>query len=130
MKKKIIILMMALVLVSLAAGVAFAQYKDGVFTVQDEPDRQKYVGGIRITVEDGKIVKVQYDERKGGDSKGKSGYVNNEMKKRNNISWSEAVEKLQEALVTVQDPDKVDVVTGATGSHKRFVELAKKALAK
>ncbi len=130
MKKFLLISMMALILAGGAAVTAFAQLKDGEYTAQDEPDRQKYVAGIKIQVKDGKIVAVEYDELKGKDSKKKSSYVNDQMKKRNGIAWNDAVKKLEDALVAGQNPDKIDKVSGATGTHKRFIELSKKALKK
>ncbi len=115
----------------LFAGVsAFAQMKGGKYEAKDAADKQGYAGSIEIVVADGKIVKVDYTELKGKDDKKKNNYVNTEMKKRTKISFAEAVKKLETELVTVQNPDKVDVITGATGVSKRFVELAKKALPK
>ena len=130
MKKIILILLISAVFAGGFVVTAFAQLKDGEFTAQDDPDRQKYAASIKIKVEGGKIVKVEYDEMKGKDSKKTSAYVNNEMKKRNGVAWSDAVKKLEDALVAGQNPDKIDKVSGATGTHKRFIALSKKALKK
>lgn len=130
MKKFLLITMMALVLVGGTAVSVFAQYKDGVFTAQDHPDRLKYVGNIKIEVRGGKIVSVEYNELKGKDDKRSSAYVNREMKKRNGITWSDAVDNLEKSLIKSQDPNKIDAITGASDSHRRFIALAKKALGK
>jgi major membrane immunogen (membrane-anchored lipoprotein) len=119
----------ALILLVGAVSV-FAQFKDGEFTAKDRADRQGYVGEIKLVVEGGKIVKLEFDEVKGKDSKKASTYVNGEMKKRNGITWVEALEKIEANLIKIQDPDKIDKVTGATGLGKRVSELAKKALVK
>lgn len=126
MKKNLFIL---IVLGLLFAGVAaFAELKDGSFTAKDAADKQGYAGTIKITVSGGKIVKVEYDEFKGNDSKKASNYVNTEMKKRTGVAFAEAAKKLEAELVTDQNPGKVDKITGATGLSKRFVDLAKQAL--
>ncbi len=130
MRKALLVTIMALILAGGTAVTVFAQYKDGVFTAQDKPDRLKYVGHIKLTVKEGKIVAVEYDEVKGKDSKRKSNYVNTEMKKRNGLSWDEMAAKLEGALLSGQDPDKIDMITGATDTHGRFIALAKAALKK
>ncbi len=130
MRKALLVTIMALILAGGTAVTVFAQYKDGVFTAQDKPDRLKYVGHIKLTVKEGKIVAVEYDEVKGKDSKRKSNYVNTEMKKRNGLSWDEMAAKLEGALLSGQDPDMIDMITGATDTHGRFIALAKAALKK
>jgi major membrane immunogen (membrane-anchored lipoprotein) len=129
MNKTIIVLLAAVILL-FGAAAAFAQYKDGEFTAKDRADRQGYVGDIKLVVEGGKIVKIEYDEFKGKDSKKASNYVNSEMKKRGGISYIDALKKIEADLLKTQDPDKVDKVSGATGLTKRVSDLAKKALVK
>ena len=128
--KKTVIALLAVFILLFGASAAFAQYKDGEFTAKDRADKQGYVGDIKLMVEGGKIVKIEFDELKGKDSKKASNYVNGEMKKRNGITWVDALKKIEDNLLKTQDPDKIDKVTGATGLTKRVSELAKKALVK
>ncbi len=125
MKKLVIVLVCLFV-----AAFVFAQFKDGVFSAKDKPDNRGYVADIKITVKNGKITKVDYNEEKSGKPKRTDNAYNNNMKKVSGISWKDATEKLEATLVQDQDPDKIDSISGATELTKRFKELAKEALGK
>ncbi|SDY78131.1 FMN-binding protein [Tindallia californiensis] len=84
---------------------------------------------IEITRENGEIVAVNYNEvyEDGGSKKEDEDY-NANMEAGSGIAFVDAVAELEEALIAAQDPEAVDVVSGATSSHGKFVELAKEAL--
>lgn len=96
------------------------------YTATDKPDERGWTGTIKITFENNKIVKVEYNETD-KDKKLKTENVayNTNMKKKSGIAWNDAVAKLQDGLVASQNPDQLDAVTGATGTTQRFVALAK-----
>jgi major membrane immunogen (membrane-anchored lipoprotein) len=100
------------------------------YSATDKPDERGWAATIKLTFENNKIVKVVYNEAD-KDKKLKTEDVayNTNMKKKSGISWNDAITRLQDNLVAVQSPDQVDVVSGATGTTKRFVDLARAALA-
>ncbi|MEG6565611.1 FMN-binding protein [Thermoanaerobacterium saccharolyticum] len=105
-------------------------YKDGTYKAEQASfDAHGYKGQIEITVKDGKISSVVYNEvDKNGKFKRDDTDYASKMKAKNNITPKEVDEKLQQELVDSQDTSKVDTVAGATESSKTFVELANQAL--
>jgi sex pheromone cAD1 len=119
------------IVLALAVPFVMAEYKDGTFTAKDKADQRGYTGDIKLTIEKGKITKVVFEETKGGKTpKRTDKNYNKFMKDKTKVSWAEAVVKYEEALLKIQDPAKVDKVSGATDAHKRFVALAAAALPK
>lgn len=113
------------------AAAAFAAWKDGIFTAKEEKaDERGYIADIKITVKDGKIEKIEYNEAKGASSKWADKAYNANMKKLSGVAWSDAVATLENNLIKGQIVDKVDVVSGATELTARFKTLASQALAK
>ena len=97
---------------------------------ESQPDERGYKGVVEITYEDGKIAKVVYNEiGKDGKTKKEDEGYNTEMKKVSGVSAKEAAEQLEKALVETQDIEKVDTVSGATGTSELFKTLAKEAIA-
>ena len=144
MKKlnKIVICLMAVLLcVSLAAcskEKKTVTYADGVYTGrssdydEDESGNGSGYGVVEIEISDGKIVSCTFkmyeldgtlkDETYGAD-----------LSKENRLKAQKAVQsagKYAAALVSSQDPDDVDVISGATISYHEFVEAVKAALDK
>ena len=96
------------------------QWQDGTYTGKSAPDARGYYGEIELTIAGGKITKAKYREV---DREGKP--------KDESYPYPQVFEsypKYEEGLLKTQDPDKVDVVTGATETHLRFKEAAKDAL--
>lgn len=95
--------------------------EDGRYTAKTEPDEYNWYGKIDITITDGRITEVNYDEinSETGAVKGK------DYKYPKSVEVQDTYEK---QLLQTQDPDKVDVVTGATQTWKRFKATAKEAL--
>jgi major membrane immunogen (membrane-anchored lipoprotein) len=130
---------LALVLVGLFALVvmsgcssktASGGYKDGTYKAeQPDFDDHGWKGQIEVTVKDGKIASVTYNEvNKDGQLKRDDQQYAENMKAKVNITPKEAYEKLEQQLVEKQDPTKVDTVTGATHTSQTFKELATEAL--
>jgi major membrane immunogen (membrane-anchored lipoprotein) len=113
------------------ASVAFAAWKDGVFTAkEDKADERGYVADVKVTVAGGKIDKIEYNEVKGTSSKWTDKAYNANMKKLSGVAWNEAVMALEADLLKDQAVDKVDSISGATELSARFKGLAAQALAK
>jgi major membrane immunogen (membrane-anchored lipoprotein) len=113
------------------AVAAFAAWKDGVFSAKEEKaDERGYLADIKVSVKDGKIDKIEYNEAKGANSKWADKAYNANMKKVSGVAWSEAVTTLENDLVKDQSLDKLDVVSGATELTARFKTLVSQALAK
>ncbi len=99
------------------------------YTAEDEADERGYKAKIMVTYENGRIVKVVYDEfDKDGNPKRTNEAYNTSMKAKSGTSWTEAAVMLEAALVSAQTVDGVDTVTGATHETERFKSLAAKAI--
>lgn len=107
-----------------------AETAEETFKAESEADDRGYKGVVEITYKDGKIATVVYNEiGKDGKTKKEDEGYNTEMKKVSKVSAKEAAEQLEKALVETQDIEKVDTVSGATGSSELFKTLAKEAIA-
>lgn len=97
-----------------------ARWQDGTYTARTEPDDHGYYGEIEITITDNKITEVNYDEKdQEGNPKGE------------NYPYPlgpESEDRYEEQLLEKQNPEQVEVVTGATQTWERFKEAARKAL--
>lgn len=95
--------------------------EDGTYSARTEPDEHDWYAVNEITIKDGKITEVKYDEIN----------AKTEKVKGKDYSYPKAVEAqdtYEEQLVKTQDPDKVEVVSGATSTWERFKQTAKEAL--
>lgn len=130
MKKKFsfILLTVSMILVVGCTG-GKANYEDGLHSEEAEIDDRGWKSTITITVENGKIQEVNYDEvNEEGVSKTKDAEYGALMKEEAGITPREAFKELEEALKSSQDVDEVDVVSGATTSSEVFKSLVKDAL--
>lgn len=107
------------------------KYEDGNFTAETQPDERGWKSVIDITVKDGKITEVDYDEfNEDGERKSEDEEYAQSMEGASGVAPADAYEQLEDALVNTQSPDQIDAVSGATGSSEAFKELAKEALNK
>lgn len=101
--------------------------KDGNYEAQSPADDYQYVHKIKLKVKNGLITRVYYDELRYG------------IGKRNNEEYCQqmsasgttpaiAYPNYEEQLLSKQNLDKVDAVSGATYSLYRFRYVAAKAL--
>jgi len=108
-----------------------ASYEDGVYFAQKPDfDERGWKAMATVIVKDGKIAEVFFDEINKEDSLKSfdTEYAAN-MKEKTGTMPLDAYSKLEQALVSKQDPEQVDAVTGATHSSDTFKELVKEALA-
>ncbi|HPT61071.1 MAG TPA: FMN-binding protein [Bacillota bacterium] len=99
-------------------------FDDGKYVGRSDADDRGNYGYIELTIKDGKIKEVDYTEYQA---------PNEEDPKDEDYPYKlvfDAIDKLEEELVRVQDPDKVDDVAGATGTSEKFRAAAKNALEK
>lgn len=101
-------------------GQMGAGWRDGTYTARTEFDDYGYYGEIELVISDGRITEVRYDEKdREGNPKG------------DNYPYPqgpESEDRYEEQLLETQDPEKVEVITGATQTWERFKEVAKEAL--
>lgn len=108
-----------------------AKYEDGTYKAEGEYDEHGYKPTVEIVVEKGEIVSVKYDEvTEANELKSENEEYASMMKGVSGIAPAEAYEQLENALLKNQDIDKVDLVSGATGSSELFKSLVKEALNK
>lgn len=104
---------------------------DGYYTaIMADYDTYGWREYVTLCISDQAIVSVEYN------AENVSGMVKSwdmdYMREMNAISFTypnEYTRLYSEALLAQQDPDRVDAITGATGSHACFVALAHAALA-
>lgn len=101
-----------------------------VVRASDERDERGWQAQIVITIENGDIVAVDYDEF---DEDGMRKSLDEEYAER----WADqdpdmhpalAFKQLEAQLVDGDAVEEIDVVTGATGSSHRFKEVAEDAI--
>lgn len=105
-------------------------YEDGVYYAEAADfDDHGWKAMVTVIVEGGKISNVFFDEINKEDmlKSFDPEYAAN-MKDKSGATPLDAYNNLQQSLVSKQNPDNVDAVTGATHSSDTFKDLAKKAL--
>lgn len=126
------------VVLSGPAEAQTAQFNDGTYFVESEPDGRGRQALIEVTILNGEIVGVHYDEVERDDD----GEV--VMSKINNYGYAEgwrrgrdgdttqlsAIPAYINQLIAEGDVDGVDLVTGATSTHDNFRAVAQEALDK
>lgn len=110
-------------------------YRDGSYYAESEPDDRGYIGIIEVTVNQGRILGVYYDEitrdEAGNVSSRKSADLNYAQRWRRvsgGVSQLSAYPAYQVQLLKSAAPDGVDALSGATGTYESFVGLAEEAL--
>ena len=130
--KKFLVLGLVLTLVlTLAVGCTSndAKYEDGTFTAETEFDDKGYKSVVEVVVADGKITSVDYEEfNEEGAKKSEDDEYAEIMKGASGITPAEAYEQLEKALISRQNVDEVELVSGATSSAETFKSLVKEAL--
>lgn len=98
------------------------EFKDGEYMTKGEKASHGWLPEIKIKVEEGMIVGVDYNE------------INVETKEKktvDNYDYDKAVEAqgmLENRLIETQDVDEIDKISGATSTTNTFKDLAQKAL--
>lgn len=126
----------AVVLLPAIASAQTIQYRDGSYYAELEPDARGRSSLIEITVRGGRVFTVHYDEvERDADGNVTMSKINNyayaeswRATRDGNVTQFTAVPAYIEQLKQTNDPNRVDVVTGATSTHRGFVEVAREAL--
>lgn len=107
-----------------------ATYKDGKYKASyDKLDTHGWKAFTEVEIKDGKIVTVDFDYLNEKDErKSENEAYNKAMSKSCETSPEKFTPEIEKALVDAQDPEKADVVTGATHSTENMKTLAKAAL--
>lgn len=111
------------------AGEEEARYEDGTYDAELEPDQRGWKSTVEVTVANGEITEVNYDEvDEDGNLKSEDEEYNERWREASGIAAPEAYEDLEAQLIATQDIEEVEVVTGATSSTNSFKEVVAKAL--
>lgn len=103
-------------------GAMAKDWKDGTYVGESKRDERGGFGQTELTIKDGKITQVEYTEFSAEDTPKDDSYPYQFI--------FEAIPKLEEDLIEVQDPAKVDQVSGATATWNKFKEASQDALDK
>lgn len=100
-----------------------------VVSVESDFDERGWKQVLDVTFDGDTIVDAKTDYvNKDGGLKSEDAEYNTNMEEKSGISAADALKALAEDLVAKQDPNAVDVVTGATSTSEGFIELAKQAV--
>ncbi|MCC5911186.1 MAG: FMN-binding protein [Clostridiaceae bacterium] len=104
-------------------------YEDGPYRAELETGERGWTSFVEFTVEDGRIVEVNYDEYdEDNNLKSENEEYNERWEAAAGISAEEAYSALEEQLIQTQDIEAVDTVSGATASTDDFKEAVLQAL--
>lgn len=105
-------------------------YEDGVYYAETSNfDDHGWKAMVTVVVKNHKINEVFFDEidKEGALKTFEAGYAEN-MKAKSGTTPLEAYAALEDALIKSQNPDDIDVVSGATHSSDTFGKLVAEAL--
>lgn len=132
MKKLLAIaLVVAMAALSLSACGSAPDYQDGVYRAEAAEYSHDYKEFVEITIEKGKIASVLADAINADGVKLKktdADYAKNYEGTGNDTTPSVFYPSLEAQLQKTKNPDKVEVVAGATDSSDSFKLLSKAAL--
>jgi major membrane immunogen (membrane-anchored lipoprotein) len=116
---------------TMAFGAPKKTYVDGAYKASyDVLDSHGWKAQISITIKGDKITAAKFDYVNAqGKLKTMDPAYNTTMKKFSKTYPALYCAQLNQSLVKSQNPDKVDVITGATHSSENFKTLAKAAIA-
>lgn len=109
-----------------ASSEAAVELKDGTYTlVEKNFDTRGWKTEFSITVVDGKITESAYENvNEAGAKKSEDADYQARMVEKAGIGPADYFPALNNQLVEKQDPEAVEVVTGATGSTDTFKKYA------
>ena len=109
-----------------ATSEAAAELKDGTYTlVEKNFDTRGWKTEFSITVVDGKITESTYENvNEAGAKKSEDADYQARMVAKAGVGPADYFPALNNQLVEKQDPEAVEVVTGATGSSDTFKKYA------
>lgn len=109
-----------------ASSEAAAELQDGTYTlVEKNFDTRGWKTEFSITVVDGKITESAYENvNEAGAKKSEDADYQARMVEKAGVGPADYFPALNSQLVEKQDPEAVEVVTGATGSSDTFKKYA------
>lgn len=109
-----------------ATSEAAAELKDGTYTlVEKNFDTRGWKTEFSITVVDGKITESTFDNvNEAGVKKSEDAEYQANMAEKVGVGPADYFPQLNNQLIETQDPEAVEVVTGATHSSDTFKEYA------
>lgn len=119
-----------------AAKLDLSQTKDGTYTADSSSDAHLGKGRMTIVIKNHKIIGasgigIDPDSKEKDRTYGMTdGQVKEEAKYKKAQIAVKAINSYSAQLVETQDPEKVDMVAGATISYNQFKEAAYAAIAK
>lgn len=130
MTKKLSLILILVLSLSIVSGCgANKEYENGSHTAETSYDDRGWKSTIEVVVEDGKIVDAIYEEiNEEGVKKSEDEEYAKIMEETKGTYPKKAYGELKDSLISKQDPNKVDGVTGATSSSEKFIKLSKDAL--
>ncbi|MDF2892840.1 MAG: FMN-binding domain protein [Clostridia bacterium] len=100
---------------------------DGIYTTAGEIESGDWIPEISLTINNGKITDVKYNETASLRKSNSIEYQNN-FKAQTKLDLLSIYNTLQNSLIETQDPLKLDVVAGATIASTNIKNLAAEAL--
>jgi major membrane immunogen (membrane-anchored lipoprotein) len=99
--------------------------QNGTYTAEGELDDHGWKPVLEVTFEDGDITEVMYDEfDEEENSKRADEDYNARLEEESDVTVEDAFSQLESRLLEEQSVESVDVVSGATSSSNKFIELA------
>ncbi|WP_027108786.1 FMN-binding protein [Lacticigenium naphthae] len=100
------------------------ELQDGMYSLEEaELDENGWRVLFDITVEDGEITESNYNyENEEGTLKTEDEEYQENMTEAVGTGPQDYIPQFNEGLLDTQDPEEVEVVSGATHSHEKFVE--------
>ncbi|MCH8529444.1 MAG: FMN-binding protein [Saccharospirillum sp.] len=117
------------------ARVESQGYRDGSYYAESEPDSRGWHALVEITVVNGRIASVYYDEIQRDDEgvfqTRKSDDLNyaDRWRRVSQVSQLSAFDGYENLLLLTGTIDEVDALTGATSAYESFDQLVREALA-
>lgn len=137
--KKLYVLLLALTMVMSLTVTGCSSSKDdegkvenaaagNVVELEGQQDQYGWFPHMRLTFDGDVLTEVYFDYiDDAGAKKSQDEEYNAGMKEKTGTNVKEALEALRANLIAVQNPDQVDVVTGATQTSTEFMTMAKQA---
>lgn len=123
------------------SGTSAAHWKDGTYRAEEASYNQGYRTFVELTIQDGKITKVNWDaDKEGADvTKKQESEDGSYIMTEDGPRWHEQAAAMEEALIAAQDPAKLvynpdtgktDAYAGVSVDVSAFVSLSSQALEK
>lgn len=128
--KIVSVLLSSILTTGMLVGCGAKGMKDGTYTAEDlNYDDHDWKASVTITVSSGRIsdAKFDYTAEDGTTKSGNATYAE-KMAPYAGITPDEYIKQYTKSLVDTQDPEKIDVITGATTSQNDFKTLATAAM--